>query len=212
MRIFSTRAHGIIDYVVGILLILAPFLLGFANGGIAQWLPIVLGAGTIVYSLMTRYELGAVKVIPMPLHLGLDIAAGALLAASPWLFSFANEVYWPHLIVGLLEIGVASTTDSGRAERSDMSSTAGRADAMPRPVSRASDGAGAARTDGAAARLRADIDSGRTGDKVDWPDPAAAPLGTDDEAAGASPSPRLVERTRAAETARPVSSQRSARE
>jgi hypothetical protein len=24
----------------------------------------------------------------------------------------------------------------------------------------------------------------RTGDKVDWPDPAMAPLGTDDEAAG----------------------------
>jgi hypothetical protein len=37
-------------------------------------------------------------------------------------------------------------------------------------------------------RLRADIDRGRTGDKVPMSDPAAAPLGTDDEAAGASPS------------------------
>lgn len=33
-------------------------------------------------------------------------------------------------------------------------------------------------------QLRADIDSGRTGDKVAYPDPAAAPLGADDEAAG----------------------------
>lgn len=33
-------------------------------------------------------------------------------------------------------------------------------------------------------QLRADIDSGRTGDKVAFPDPAAAPLGTDDEAGG----------------------------
>ncbi len=32
--------------------------------------------------------------------------------------------------------------------------------------------------------LRGAIDSGRTRDKVDFPDPAAAPLGTDDEAAG----------------------------
>lgn len=31
-------------------------------------------------------------------------------------------------------------------------------------------------------RLRRDIDSGKTGDKVDFPDPAAAPLGTDAEA------------------------------
>ena len=33
-------------------------------------------------------------------------------------------------------------------------------------------------------QLRADIDSGRTGDKVDFPDPAAAPLPTDAEAGG----------------------------
>ncbi len=37
---------------------------------------------------------------------------------------------------------------------------------------------------GAASRLRADIDSGRTGDKVPASDPAAAPLGTDAEAGG----------------------------
>lgn len=36
--------------------------------------------------------------------------------------------------------------------------------------------------------LRQAIDSGRTGEKADWPDPAAAPLGTDDEAAGNPPS------------------------
>lgn len=35
-------------------------------------------------------------------------------------------------------------------------------------------------------QLRADIDSGRTGDKVDHPDPATAPLGTDAEAGGAA--------------------------
>jgi hypothetical protein len=37
-------------------------------------------------------------------------------------------------------------------------------------------------------QLRHDIDRGRTGDKVDFPDPAAAPLGTDAEAAGRPPS------------------------
>jgi hypothetical protein len=37
-------------------------------------------------------------------------------------------------------------------------------------------------------RLREDIDRGVTGDKVPGSDPAAAPLGTDDEAAGAPPT------------------------
>ncbi|MFT0860746.1 hypothetical protein [Ancylobacter sp. G4_0304] len=39
-----------------------------------------------------------------------------------------------------------------------------------------------------AERLRAEIDRGRAGDKVPFPDPAAAPLGTDDEAAGMPPT------------------------
>lgn len=45
-------------------------------------------------------------------------------------------------------------------------------------------------------QLRHDIDSGRTADKVRGRDPSAAPLGTDDEAAGASPDPEEVKRSR----------------
>ena len=50
------------------------------------------------------------------------------------------------------------------------------------------------KTPGAAAeRLRADIDSGRTGDKVDFPDPSAAPLGTDEEAGGVTTPEEALE-------------------
>jgi hypothetical protein len=52
------------------------------------------------------------------------------------------------------------------------------------------------------AQLKADIDSGRTNDKVAWSDPAASPLGTDDEAAGTPPSPARVAMARAAEVSR----------
>jgi len=45
-------------------------------------------------------------------------------------------------------------------------------------------------------QLRHDIDRGRTGDKIAWPDPASAPLGTDEEAAGTPPNPREVETAR----------------
>ena len=37
-------------------------------------------------------------------------------------------------------------------------------------------------------KLRHNIDSGQTGEKVDYPDPAAAPLGTDAEAGGVPPT------------------------
>jgi len=62
--------------------------------------------------------------------------------------------------------------------------------------------AAAQRTDGSVERLRADIDRGRTGDKVDWPDPAAAPLGTDAEAGGAPVNARTGRAVHRAETVR----------
>jgi|SRR5215210_3552645 len=55
-------------------------------------------------------------------------------------------------------------------------------------------------------QLRADIDSGRSGDKIAWPDPATAPLGTDDEAAGTPPTRDQVERAHRQEVGRPVAS------
>lgn len=110
MRFIPTNVHGVLDYLIGVLLIAAPWLFGFADGSVAQWVPVILGAATIVYSLITRYELGVAGIIPMPWHLGLDFVAGLVLAASPWLFGFAEEVWIPHLAVGLFEILAALTT------------------------------------------------------------------------------------------------------
>src|SRR4051795_10745079 len=54
--------------------------------------------------------------------------------------------------------------------------------------------------------LRSKIDSGQTGDKMPWPDPAAAPLGTDDEAGGAPPHRAQAAMAYRQEGGRPVSS------
>lgn len=51
------------------------------------------------------------------------------------------------------------------------------------------------------AMLKADIDSGRTGDKVEHYDVGLSPLGTDDEAAGNPPSPERIALARRMETA-----------
>jgi hypothetical protein len=49
-----------------------------------------------------------------------------------------------------------------------------------------------ARSGPTVAQLRDAIDRGRTGSKVPYQDPAAAPLGTDEEAAGTPPSPEDI--------------------
>ena len=126
MRFIPTRTHGVIDYLMGALLIVAPYILGFADGTAAQWIPQVVGAALIGTSLLTDYELGVVRVIPMPVHLGLDVAAGALLAVSPWLFGFADRVWVPHVILGLAEIGAGLMTRTVPGTTAGTPTTTGR--------------------------------------------------------------------------------------
>src|SRR5690606_32275896 len=110
MRIISTKIHGILDYSMGILLIIAPWLFGFYEGGRESWVLILLGGGTIIYSLLTDYELGLAKAISMKTHLSIDLIAGVFVAASPWLLGFSDRVFLPHLIFGIAEIGAVMMT------------------------------------------------------------------------------------------------------
>lgn len=118
-----TRVHGVLDYLTAAVLILAPFVVGFADGGAAQWVPIVIGAATIVASLLTRYELGVAPVIPMPVHLMLDVAMGVVLLASPWLFGFSDLIWWPHVLFGIIYIVVPMLSARRPAETQGVSVT-----------------------------------------------------------------------------------------
>ena len=114
--VLSTRVHGYMDYLMGLVLVVVPLAFNFGAGA-QTWVPVLLGGGAIVYSLMTRYELGVVPLIPMPVHLVLDAMSGLLLAASPWLFGFASAIWMPHVILGLAEVGAAMFTQTRRSHR-----------------------------------------------------------------------------------------------
>lgn len=110
MRFISTRVHGVLDYLMGIVLIAAPWMLGFADNSAATWVPVLLGIGVIVYSLFTDYEMGAFRAISMRGHLWLDALSGIFLAASPWLFGFSDYVSTPHVVLGVAEFLAAICT------------------------------------------------------------------------------------------------------
>lgn len=120
MRIIPTGIHAVMDYLLGIILVGTPFVLGFAPGFAAEdalvdpwatYIMVVLGFALIIYSLLTDYELSLVALIPMRVHLGLDGLSGALLAVSPWLFGFVSFVFLPHVVLGAIEILAALMTD-----------------------------------------------------------------------------------------------------
>jgi SPW repeat-containing protein len=113
MRFIPTKVHAPLDYIVGVALIAAPWIFQFSEHRAATIVPIVLGIGLIAYSLLTDYELGVWKVAPMAVHNLIDIAAGTLLATSPWIFGFADEtanVWVPHLVVGIAAVFLGVTT------------------------------------------------------------------------------------------------------
>ncbi len=105
MRFITTRFHGVLDYLNGLLLIAFPWIFNFNNGGVAQNIPLITGIVLIAMSALTNYEAGIVKIIPMPVHLNINVMAGLFLAASPWIFNFSHQVYLPHLSIGIFEIG-----------------------------------------------------------------------------------------------------------
>lgn len=107
IRFIPTGVHAYFDYIGGIALLAAPFIFRFYSvGGAAVIVPMVLGAGLILYSLLTNYELGipGLKFIPMVYHLVFDFVASAFLALSPFLFGFISKspnVWLPHIIAGV---------------------------------------------------------------------------------------------------------------
>jgi hypothetical protein len=115
MKTIPTYIHGILDYIVGIVLIAAPNLFGFADiGGPAVYTARLVGVLVLLQSLITRYELGLLKILPMKTHLTFDYVLSIFLALSPWLFQFnhnPNNVWLPHVVVGVAVFLVTLMTD-----------------------------------------------------------------------------------------------------
>jgi hypothetical protein len=117
MKILSTKVHGILDYLTGIMLIALPWILGFDDVPTATWTVIFVGALIITMSFFTDYETGIVRSLPMFAHLNIDIGTGILFAASPWLLGFADQVYLPHLAMGLFQTIASMLTSRTVPER-----------------------------------------------------------------------------------------------
>src|ERR1700712_1728067 len=111
-RPISSRLHGVLDYTTGATLVAAPAVLGLGGTAAGRILR-GAGAGHAGYSALTRYELGAVKVIPYRAHLAAAVAAVGL-AASPWIFGTAKRgrAHWlPHVVLGVYELAAVALSD-----------------------------------------------------------------------------------------------------
>lgn len=117
--IISTRIHGILDYVVAAIFIVLPWIVGFSNYMYGPWIMMIVGVLNIIYSVMTRYELGYTGLISMRTHLLFDLILGAFLLSSPWLLNFEHRLISPHIIGGSVMIITSLCTQVNAGKKPD---------------------------------------------------------------------------------------------
>ncbi|MBW3591895.1 MAG: hypothetical protein KY393_08645 [Actinobacteria bacterium] len=111
MKFLPTRIHGILDYLEGLLLL----VLAALTAGSLRVTCLVVGIAILGLSVFTRYELGVIRVVPMPVHLLMDGVAGVVLiagGAANWGRSMSLVV----VIIGIFTIGAALVTQTSPTE------------------------------------------------------------------------------------------------
>jgi len=89
LKPISTRTHGIIDYACSAALIALPFLLRWDRR--AARLSLGAGLATLGVSMMTNYECGLVRLLPMRAHLAMDAAETSMLMGAPRMLGGAEH-------------------------------------------------------------------------------------------------------------------------
>lgn len=110
-RAISPFIHGVLDYLTVILFAIGPGVAGFH--GKQQVICYVLAAVHFLLTIVTRFPLGAVKIVGLPLHGAIELVVGVLLIVLPWVANFSAGVNSRNFFVciGLLILIIWAMTD-----------------------------------------------------------------------------------------------------
>ena len=82
--------HGIIEYVAGVVFLVAPFVLTFDSGA-ATAVSIIVGVVVLAIAAATEGPTSLVNQIPVSAHVALDYVLAVLLVALPFIAGFSSE-------------------------------------------------------------------------------------------------------------------------
>jgi hypothetical protein len=113
-RPIDSTLHGATDYTVGTtLLTVFPKLAGIEGTESATQVRIS-GASHLAYSMVTKYPLGIVKLLPYKAHLALDAAGALAIAAVPFVtgqWKKGPKHFVPHLALAAFELSSLVMSD-----------------------------------------------------------------------------------------------------
>jgi hypothetical protein len=109
--LFSTKTHAVLDYLTVATFLTLPRMLGFSDRLTNAMTTLALGK--LGYTLLTKHEGGALRMLPMKAHLTMDAVAGAGLAALPWLLDEDDDVAKATCAaLGIFDIAAAPATET----------------------------------------------------------------------------------------------------
>jgi hypothetical protein len=95
MKIINSKLHGILDYLIGFSLLI-PWITGYLTDSRDSLITGLAGSILLIYSVSTDYEFGWIRIIPMRLHLLLDLVLGLLLIIYPLVMNTREFLLsWP---------------------------------------------------------------------------------------------------------------------
>lgn len=89
MKPINPLLHGVLDYALAVAFLILPGVLGFSPE--AASISRVIGVVYIGASLLTRYPLGALELIPFPVHGVLESIMAASWIVLPWVLGFQDD-------------------------------------------------------------------------------------------------------------------------
>jgi len=136
VRVLPAWLHAIADYAVGAVLILAALIVGGSAGAVGTG--VVVGATVLVVSMITRYPLGVIKILPFQVHSAGDYLAAVLLLAAPFALHFRHSdsgLAALYVVAGIAVLAVSMITNYQYRPSTDAAS--GSANEQARTVSAA---------------------------------------------------------------------------
>ena len=111
----SLKIHSVLDYVAGLFLLFVPAIFGFSEIDAARNVFLFSGVALIGYSLLTKYQFALWRVIPIGMHMSLDVLSGVIVMLAPWIFGY-RDVLSPtqevmHYAIALVIFGMVAFTE-----------------------------------------------------------------------------------------------------
>jgi hypothetical protein len=100
-KIIPRQVHAAADYGYAALFSAGPEIVGFTDEETAALLSRIVGGKVLLTSLLTRYELGVIRVLPFKAHLAADVVLGLLTLSAPFMFGFSRNKKARNFFVGM---------------------------------------------------------------------------------------------------------------